>query len=177
MNNKLLTGLIPVAISLMSLIGHSQEPEYREATRDEKLTAARQLMTKDFNAAFITVDADGQPRARTMEPFPPEADWTIWLATKPITRKVMQIQDNSQVTLYYNDDAAMAYVTIMGTATLHDDSDSKARKKHRLIPVYWPDYPDDYLLISVKPAWLEITTLKIPIDPETWRPQAVRFDE
>lgn len=177
MNNRTLMGLVAVAISLMPHLGVSEEPEYREATREEKLAAAGELMAKDFNAAFVTVDVDGQPRARTMEPFPPEDDWTIWLATKPITRKVMQIQDNGKVTLYFNDDAAMAYVTIMGTATIHDDSQSKARKKHRLIPVYWPDYPDDYLLISVKPAWLEITTLEIPIDPETWRPQVVRFEE
>lgn len=65
----------------------------------------------------------------------------------------------------------------MGTATIHDDPESKARLKHRLLDVFWPDYPEGYLLISVKPVWLEIMTPQIPIDAKTWQPQAVRFDE
>jgi general stress protein 26 len=177
MNTRLLTGLVAAAMSLIPLVSYSQEPEHRQATREEKLAAALRLMAKDFNAALVSVDSDRQPRARTVEPFPPEDDWTIWVATNPLTRKVTQIEDSSKVTLYYNDDAAMAYVTIMGTATIHDDPESKARKKHRLLDLYWPNYPENYLLISVKPIWLEITTLEIPLDPKTWRPQAVRFDE
>jgi hypothetical protein len=116
------------AISLNVLVSNSQEPEYRQATREEKLAAALELMAKDFNAALVTVDSEGQPRARTVEPFSPEDDWTIWVATNPLD-------------------------------------------------VFWPNYPAGYLLISVKPIWLEIMTPEIPIDAETWQPQAVRFDD
>jgi len=177
MNTRVLASLVVAAVSLNVLVSNSQEPEYRQPTRDEKLTAARKLMAKDFNAALVTVDSEGQPRARTVEPFSPEDDWTIWVATNPLTRKVAEIAENSKVTLYYDDDAAGTYLAFMGTATIHDDPESKARLKHRLLDVFWPNYPEGYLLISVKPIWLEIMTPEIPIDMKTWRPQAVRFDE
>jgi general stress protein 26 len=177
MNNRVLASLVVATVSLNVLVGKSQEPEYRQPTREEKLTAARNLMAKDFNAALVTVDSEGQPRARTVEPFSPEDDWTIWVATNPLTRKVTEIVDNSKVTLYYDDDAAGTYLAVMGTATIHDDPESKARLKHRLLDVFWPNYPEGYLLISVKPVWLEIMTPEIPIDIQTSTPQAVRFDE
>lgn len=177
MNIRALVSLVVAAVSLNVLVGNSQEPEYRQPTREEKLAAALELIANNPNAALVTVDSEGQPRARTVEPFSPDDDWTIWVATKPLTRKVMEIAENSKVTLYYDDDDAGTYLVIMGTATIHDDAESKARHKHRLLDVFWPNYPEGYLLISVKPIWLEIMTPEIPIDPETWQPQAVRFEE
>jgi general stress protein 26 len=159
------------------LVSNSQEPETRQPTREEKLTAALKLMAKDINAALVTVDSEGRPRVRTVEPFSPDDDWTIWVATNPLTRKVTEIGDNNQVALYFDDDDAGTYLAIMGTATIHDDPESKARLKHRLLDVFWPDYPEGYLLISVKPIWLEIMTPEIPVDAKTWKPQAVRFVE
>ena len=177
MNTRVLAILVVATVSLNVLVSNSQEPEYRQPTREEKLTAALKLMAKDINAALVTVDSEGQPRARTVEPVSPEDDWTIWVATNPLTRKVTEIVENSKVTLYYDDDDAGTYLAIMGTATIHDDPESKARLKHRLLGVFWPDYPEGYLLISVKPVWLEIMTPEIPLDAKTWQPQAVRFDE
>lgn len=176
-NTRLLSGFIVAVVSLNVLVSNSEEPDYREASREEKLTAARELIEKDLNAALITVDADGQPRARTVESFSPEDDWTIWVATNPLTRKVTEIENSNKVTLYYDDAAAGAYVVIMGTATIHDDPESKARMKHRLLGMFWPNYPEGYVLISVKPTWLEVVTPQIHLDAKTWRPQAVRFDE
>jgi len=169
--------LVMAAAVLQAVGGGAEEAPYREASREEKLAAARRVMDADRWCALITADTQGQPRARTMEPFPPEEDLTVWIATNPSSRKVREIRDNPKVTLYYNDDAAESYVTIMGTARIHEDRETKMRRKHRLVGKYWPRFPEDYTLIEVKPTWLEVVVPGIPNHPKTWRPQEVRFDE
>jgi len=65
------------------------------------------------------------PQARIVDPFAPEADFTIWVATNPLTRKVAEIRQDPRVTLLYFNAAAAEYVTVLGTATLVSDSASR----------------------------------------------------
>ena len=44
--------------------------------------------------ALITLDSEGRPRVRVMDPFIPENDFTVWFGTNPKTRKVEQIKNN-----------------------------------------------------------------------------------
>jgi general stress protein 26 len=46
---------------------------------------------------------------------------TVWVMTRDSTRKVEQIRHHPQVTLYFNDDTKMSYLTIMGIARVHTD--------------------------------------------------------
>ena len=40
---------------------------------------------------------------------------------------------------------------------------------------FWPDFPRDFVMIEVKPRWLEYLGPEIHAHGETWRPQAVVF--
>jgi len=144
--------------------------------RDDKLDVARQVIEKVRYGALVTVDADGQPRARTVDPFPPTDDMHVWIATLPTTRKLQQIKRSPQVTLYYADPEGGSYVTIMGTAVVHEDLETKKRWKHPDVDAFWPDYPDGYALIEVRPSWLELVAPDVAPDGVTWRPQAVQFE-
>lgn len=118
--------------------------------------------------------ADGQPQARIVDPFPPDSDLTIWIATNPLTRKVQEIRRDPRVTLLYFSRATFEYVTVLGTAVLDTDSLHKA--------VHWKGewaalYKDqnrgeDYLLLRVKPSRLEVVSARRGMhnDPKTWRP-------
>ena len=104
---------------------------------------------------------------------------TVWLATKPVTRKVDQIRKNPHVTLFYWDQASMGYVTLIGDATLVDDPAEKAK---RWKPEWSEFYSDanrgpDYLLIRVRPLRLEVVSLADGVlnDPATWRPVQHQF--
>ena len=44
----------------------------------------------------------GQPQARLMDAFEPEADLTVWLATNARTRKVRQLRHDPRATLAYD---------------------------------------------------------------------------
>lgn len=139
------------------------------------LTAARALIAADPNAAFVTVDANGRPRVRTVITSAPDSSFTIWIATRPTTRKVEQIRNNARVALYYNDDSQSSYVSIMGKATLHTDRailDAKNFYGAERTRAFFPNYPADMVLIEVKPDWIEVIGAGIRADSSTWRPQA-----
>lgn len=149
---------------------------YREASEVIILEAAREIIAEDPYCALITIDEGGHPRVRTVRGSAPNEGMTIWIATRPSTRKVNQILANNKVTLYFNNDETSSYVSLMGRATLHDDLETKEKEnffEEEDLKRFWPQYPKDYLLIKVIPFWIEVMGHGIKGHPETWRPQAV----
>ncbi len=71
------------------------------AERDSIISAAREIIGMQKYCALITVDSSGTPQARTMNPFPPEDDMSIWIATNSRSQKVKEIHNNPHVCLYY----------------------------------------------------------------------------
>lgn len=146
------------------------------AEQKDVLDLARMTIERVRYPALITVDEDGQPRARTVEAFTPDDKFVVWVATRPNTRKVAQIRSNNSVTLYYFDEERKNYVTIMGQAQLVDDEATKRQLRRpadsdRL----YPEFPADYLLIKITPTWLEGILPGYRGDPETWQPVSVTF--
>lgn len=158
---------------------------YKVASDSAILAAARALMLADSNVAVVTVDSMGQPRVRTTKAFvapvdsaDPAKGVTVWIMTRLGTRKVDQMRRHSQVTLYFNDDNRIEYATIMGTATIHRDPNhpqAKAFYEDEYKEFFWPDFPRDFVMIEVRPLWLEYLGPGIGGHPTTWRPQAVVF--
>jgi general stress protein 26 len=159
---------------------------YKVATDSAILGAARALMLADSNVALVTVDSTGQPRVRTVKAFvdppvsgKPDKAVTVWIMTRMTTRKVGQIQRNPNVTLYFNNDATVEYATIMGRAIVHTDPDDpEVRPKYDAdyAKFFWPEFPRGFVMIEVRPRWLEYLGPRISANPDTWRPQAVVFD-
>lgn len=145
--------------------------------RDSLLAAARAVMDAAHYCALVTVDAVGVPQARTMDPFPPEDDMTVWLGTNRRTRKVEQIGANPQVTLYYQAPDGSGYVTILGRARLVDDQGEKASRWKPEWEAFYPDRARDYLLIEVVPERLEVVDYSrgIVTVSESWTPPSVVF--
>jgi hypothetical protein len=68
----------------------------------------------------------------------------------------------------------------MGVAVLHCDLPTiEARNpfSEELTNLFWPNYPEDILLIEVRPVWLEVMGLGIATSDDTWRPQAVVIED
>ena len=156
---------------------------YKVASDSAILSAARALMIADSNVAVVTVDSVGQPRVRTTKAFvspvdasDPAKGVTVWIMTRLATRKVDQIRNHPQVTLYFNSDDRIEYATIMGTATIHRDPNhpqAKAFYEDGYKEFFWPDFPNDFVMIEVKPLWLEYLGPTVSGHAKTWRPQAV----
>lgn len=146
--------------------------------KERLLQAAKEIMNEAGLCALITLDAEGRPRVRAMDPFKPENDMVVWLATNPKSRKVSQIQNDRRVTLYYMDKDNSGYVMIHGHAQLVNDKKEKERRWKKGWKKFYPNREDGYLLIQVIPNWLEIVsnTRGIVGNSTTWLPDTVVFN-
>jgi general stress protein 26 len=168
---------------LMILLSVGCQPDSKQknetTNREPILTAAREIIQASGKCALITLDEKGLPQVRTMDPFEPESDFTIWLATNPKSRKVGQLRNNPNVTLYYADKNDNGYVSIYGSAELVNDQQEKNKRWKAEWKDFYPNQTDGYLLIKVIPTRLEVINYSRGINgnPDTWQPTQVYFNE
>lgn len=147
--------------------------------REQLVEVARAVMAAAGHCALVTLDDDGAPRVRTMDPFPPERDLTVWLATNAGTRKVSDLGRDPRATLYYFDAAGGGYVSLVGRAEIVDDPDQKqARWKDAWGPFYEDgNRGEDYVLIRFVPERAEIVSLEYGVasEPRAWKPAILEF--
>jgi general stress protein 26 len=178
---KLLIKSIWLTLSILMLLpshGLSQKSESTDSLKNELINAAREIMTSVNTCALITIDYEGSPRVRVMDPFLPENDFTVWFGTNPKSRKVDQIKNNPKVTLYYLDSDESGYVTIHGIARIVNDRVEKDKRWKDEWEAFYQNKTNDYLLIKVSPEWMEVISYSRGIfgDSITWEPPAVIFD-
>ena len=169
------TGMI-LGMALM-IFHFSYSQDQRKHTDDELLSIARLVMDKAGNCALITLDYDGHPRARTMDPFAPDEYMIVWFGTNPHSRKVKEITADSRVTLYYFDKPGGSYVIITGNAELVNDPQVKESKWKTEWEGFYTDREMNYMLIKVTPLTLEVVSPQneVVTDGLTWQPPIVKF--
>jgi general stress protein 26 len=150
-------------------------------TREEIIASARDVVQKARYCSLTTIGGDGHPQARIVDPLEPDADFTMWIATNPLTRKVREIRRNPRTTLLCFDPATTSYVTVVGRAALIADATEKQKHwKADWAPIY-PQGPRDsgFMLIRVTPIRLEIVSESRGMvgDRRTWRPLAIDFPD
>jgi len=155
-----------------------KEKNYRQNfTQEEQaiIDTSKKIIKDCYYGTLISIDEKGQPRARVMEPFSPESDFTIWLATNPKSRKVNQIKNNPRVSMYYFDKSQMGYVSLMGKATLVNDSEIKSKIWKDGWEKFYKNKEDAYLLICFIPDYIELISFSNSYngDEDTWQPHAV----
>lgn len=169
---------VGVLLFLLShLQGHSQSSS--DSARIELITVAHELITDARYCALISLDDEGRAHPRAMDPFLPEKDFTIWFGTNPNSRKVRQIQNDSNVTLYYLAKDDSGYVSIYGKAEIVNDFNFKKKYFKESWQAFYPNYPEEYRLIKFTPEWMEVISIPHGIngDRVTWTPPLIKFDE
>lgn len=174
-------GLILIALCFIIITPfelHSQNAEVNESKKEKLIVAAREIIDASGTCALITLDDESIPMVRIMDPFPPEGDFTVWFGTNAESRKVDQINNNPNVTLYYQDSDASGYVVIHGTAQIIDDQKEKRKRWKDGWEAFYPNNREGYLLIKVSPDWMEILSVSRGImgDSITWQTPVIRFD-
>jgi general stress protein 26 len=164
--------------AMISPAGLSQQLK-TDSSRIKVMEAAREIMNASATCALVTLDENGKPRVRTMDPFPPEEDFTIWLATNPKSRKVDELKKNASVALHYTDKNENGYVTVYGTARLIHDQKEKDKRWKDEWKNFYGNRSTEYLLIRIIPERLEVINYKRGItgDPVTWQPAVVMFKQ
>lgn len=148
-----------------------------EINRDTMLVAAREIISQTTYCGLVTVDSNGQPQVRTMNPFPVKDDLVIWFATARSSRKVGELKANPKVAVYFADHiTAKGYVNISGKAEVIDDKELLQKMKRD----YWdgiPNWQDIFVLIKIVPERLEVINYKHKLnnDPLTFKAPSVEF--
>lgn len=169
--------LIFLIASILSFANPFQSFSQSSVSRDTMLVAAREIMRQTTYCALVTIDSSGQPQIRTMNPFPPSAEITIWFATSRTSRKVKEIRENPKVCVYFADHvAAKGYVNYTGTAEVIDDKELLLKMKRE----YWngiPDWQNKFVLIKVTPKTLEVINYKHGLnnDPNTFKAPSINL--
>jgi general stress protein 26 len=166
-----------LALAVPSAAPAQDRPPSSADERARLIAAAREIMAAQTYCALVTLDETGRPQVRTMNPFPPEDDMTVWLATNTRSRKVREMRRDPRVTLYYADHAkAIGYVTLAGRAVLVEDMQEILKRKR----AYWDQaFPSlkNLVLIKVVPERLDVLNYKAGTKPdgETWRTPSVEL--
>ena len=131
---------------------------------------AKELMVHAESAALITVDSIGVTHVRTMDPFLPEDNFTVWMGTNPKSLKVSQIQKNKLVSLYYFDKENASYITLQGVATIVNAKDKKKQYWKKEWKNFYKNTTTDYVLIKFVPNKAKIISEKHQVlgDSITW---------
>ena len=69
-------------------------------TKKDLKGIAQEIMINAKNCSLITIDSLGIAHARVMDPFLPEENFTVWMATNPKSLKVRQIKKVSVMLPY-----------------------------------------------------------------------------
>lgn len=148
-------------------------------SRDAIIAASKDIIAKAHFCTFVTIAADGQPQARVVDPLAPDANFVIWFATNPLTRKVTEIRNNPKVTLSCFDASTSSYVTVLGRGALvTDPSVKQAHWKSDWAPIYPKGAASpDVVLVRITPVRLEVSSESrgLKNDPRTWRPVSINF--
>ena len=164
--------IVYIAAFFLFSCHHSQE----SIEKDVK-GIAKEIMTNAKNCALVTIDSLGVTHVRVMDPFLPDENFTVWMATNPKSLKVRQIQNNETVTLFYFDQKTGSYVTLQGTASIVNNQ----AKKDVFWKKEWKDFyknrTTDYTLIRFRPNNAKIISEKYQLlgDPITWEPLSIEF--
>ena len=144
------------------------------------IAAAKAIIAEDSIGVLITIDSDGMPRARPVGVSDPSDDWSLWIATRRLSRKTRQILANPKAALHFgfddtaNGHAKAYYASFTGLASVHTDAATIAA--YGPPPAYrggWPDYPRDVAVIRFKPTRLEVQGKGISPSKALWQPQGV----
>lgn len=175
---KLYSQITFIVFLYISISSCAQNKKHTDTPNKDIRAVAKEIMANANTCALITVDSLNRPRVRMMGTLKPDKDFTVWFGTNPNSRKVMQINQNPEVTVYYTEEGNSGYIILQGTAQLVNDIKEKETHFKDEWKEFYPNYPDDYMLIKVIPNWLEVVSYKHNIlgDTETWEPQTIVFD-
>ena len=139
------------------------------------LNAAEKLISTARFAVFITIDQQGFPHARVIDPLPPCKKFDeIWIGTNRYTRKVSHLLGNPRSSLIYFDSSSLGFAYISGLGSLVDDPQVKADKFASGWWLFYPEGPSGprFLLIRFVPTRIEIISPlhKLASGLNSWRP-------
>lgn len=163
---------LKAAVSLVFVLPAASYAQGDTLRLGRALEAVRTTMEAARYCFLVTLDGAGHPQARLMDPFAPDADMTVWMATSLTTRKVGQLRHDPRATLAYYDWEREGYVTVIGVARLVGDIEERRRRFKPEWESFYPAGPaaPDYVLIEFTPSRIEVMSLALDVGVGAFTP-------
>ena len=135
---------------------------------------AKIIMSQSKTCVLTTINNQGAPSSRIMDPFIPNNDFIVYLVTNPQSRKVSEIKKDPRVSLIFQN--LNGYVSMSGKVTFISKKLNKNFWKKEWNPYY--KNKDTAQILKVTPLVLEIINSDVGIvgDNETWSPVKINFE-
>jgi general stress protein 26 len=146
-----------ISLSILLLFGCSQKSE--TAVADYPVVALQMIANAEY-CTLITIDSLGTPKGRLMDPLSPNKDFTAYLATNPKSAKVREINANPKVSLFYQMQGNIGYVSLHGEAKIVSDSSSKNSYWKESWTPFYKDRTTDLVLIEFKCTKVEMVNFE-----------------
>ncbi|HEX2950129.1 MAG TPA: pyridoxamine 5'-phosphate oxidase family protein [Armatimonadota bacterium] len=139
---------------------------------EQAITTARNLMENTEAAYLTTITSQGMPLTRAMlnlrsqTQYPalvdffhaPENEWQIYFTTNTSSRKVMQLRENANASVFYCQPQAWIGLSLSGQLALVTDEAVKQTLWQPAWTMYYPQGPtdDDYAILRLTPTHAEL---------------------
>ena len=136
------------------------------------------IIKESKNCVLVTLDNENKPTTRVMEHNLYNKKFDIYLVTNPFSRKVSHLKSNSIVSLNFQSNDRLSYVSVNGEAQLIDDIKLKNKYWKEEWTPHYKNIETDCVLIKIIPESLEIVSLTNEVlgDSKTWKPKTISID-
>jgi general stress protein 26 len=136
------------------------------------------IIKESQNCVFVTLNSENKPTTRIMEHNIYNKNFEIYLVTNPFSRKVSHLKSNPIVSLNFQSNDRLSYVSVNGEAQLIDDIKLKNKYWKEEWTPHYKNIETDCVLIKIIPESLEIVSLTNEVlgDSKTWKPKTISID-
>ena len=136
------------------------------------------IIKESQNCVLVTLDSENKPTTRVMEHNLYNKKFDIYLVTNPFSRKVSHLKSNPIISLNFQSNDRLSYVSVNGEAQLIDDIKLKNKYWKEEWTPHYKNIETDCVLIKIIPESLEIVSLTNEVlgDSKTWKPKTISID-
>lgn len=177
MKKKLILTLL--VWSFVFFVIHSGLIYPESVKKDLILKSAGEIVNSSKLCVLISRGLDGFPNARTMDPFPPDKNWVIWMGTNSQSRKVKEILKNNKISIFYESPNGDGYVTLKGSGFINNEQENKVKYFKDGWKEFYPGDRKNFTLIKFIPELLEIVSYKKGLlgEKTTWTAPSIKLKE
>jgi general stress protein 26 len=144
------------------------QPEAIDVSR--LLAGAARAMASVRYCWLATASDAGHPRFRPMGQIlrdPGEDEWTIRFLTDGRSRKAADMRRDGEVSILFQHDPGLAFMTLAGKAALHDDASEVRARWKRAYDVYFPSEADraNAIFVEVEVERMELWMKGVTPEP------------
>ena len=136
------------------------------------------IIKESKNCVLVTLNSENKPTTRVMEHNLYNKKFDIYLVTNPFSRKVSHLKSNPIISLNFQSNDRLSYVSVNGETQLIDDIKLKNKYWKDEWTPHYKNIETDCVLIKIIPESLEIVSLTNEVfgDSKTWKPKTISID-